>query len=238
MLYGGFEAASLELRADQSGRRVIRGRFPYNKWAVLSDGGKTGRPKKERFAPGSFRYSLENTNKSPIHLLAGHSYDRPLASTDNGTLHFRDTSEALTFDATIVPEVAQISWVSDLFGLIAAGLSIGLSPGFRMPPPRAVPADDAEKIEEEDYNPSRGMFGAILRTILEAVLFEFSVVTRPAYDATVELRNWNAMKSASDADLSVNHGLQLTDATHASQLRDVAHAQPRGLYLPLQRWRP
>ena len=30
MLFGGFDAASLELRADQSGRRVISGRFPYD----------------------------------------------------------------------------------------------------------------------------------------------------------------------------------------------------------------
>ena len=87
MLFGGLEGSSLELRADQSGRRVISGRFPYNKWAVLSDSGKNGRPRKERFAPGAFRYSLENTKQSPIHLLFGHSYDRPLASTDSTAVH-------------------------------------------------------------------------------------------------------------------------------------------------------
>ena len=35
MLFGGLEGSSLELRADQTSRRVISGRFPYNKWAVL-----------------------------------------------------------------------------------------------------------------------------------------------------------------------------------------------------------
>ena len=194
MLFGGFDAASLELRADQSGWRVIHGRFPYGKWAVLSDGGKTGRPRKERFAPGAFRYSLENVKQSPIHLLFGHSYDKPLASTETGTLAFHDSAEALTFDAVIVEEVSKISWIQDLFQLILAGLSIGLSPGFRIPPERAV--EIAEKIEQEPHDPSRGMFGAILRTILEAILFELSIVTRPAYDqAQVEMRNWQVTES-------------------------------------------
>ena len=44
-----------------------------------------------------------------------------------------------------------------------------------------------EKVEEED--PALGR--AIIRTILAAVLFELSIVTRPAYDeANVEARNW------------------------------------------------
>lgn len=190
VLFGGLDG-SLELRAGQDGRRVIHGRFPYGKWAVLSDGGKNGWPKKERFAPGAFRYSLDNIKQSPIHLLSGHSFDRPLASTDTGTLAFHDSAEALTFDAIIVEEVAAISWVQDLFNLIAAGLSIGLSPGFRIPPERAVPADQAEQIDQEPNDPSKGMFGAILRTILQAILFELSIVTRPAYDqAQVEMRNW------------------------------------------------
>ena len=190
MLHGGLDG-SLELRASPKGGRVIRGRFPYNKWAVLSDGGKTGRPKKERFAPKSFKYSLDHVDESPIHLLAGHSYDRPLASTANKTLVLADTTEALTFDAEITEEVAQISWVQDLFRLIESGLSIGLSPGFRIPPERAVPADEAEKIEQEPYDPSKRMYAAILRTILQAILFELSIVTRPAYDlAQIDLRSW------------------------------------------------
>lgn len=110
---------------------------------------------------------------------------------DNGTLSFEDTVEVLLFDATIVEEVAKISWVQDLFQLVLAGLSIGLSPGFRIPPPRAVPADQAQQIDQEPYDPGKGMMGAILRTILEAILFELSIVTRPAYNnATVEMRNW------------------------------------------------
>ncbi|WP_338832329.1 HK97 family phage prohead protease [Bradyrhizobium sp. 27S5] len=190
MLFGPDDIGTLELRASPKGRG-IRGRFPYNRRAVLSDGGKTGKPKKEEFAPGAFKYSIDHVEDSPIHLLSGHSYDRPLASTANKTLALIDTAEALTFEAHITPEVAKISWVQDLFGLMEAGLSIGLSPGFRIPPERAVPADQAEKITQEAYDPSRNMYGAIIRTILQAILFELSIVTRPAYDeAQVEARNW------------------------------------------------
>ncbi|SFQ63163.1 prohead serine protease, partial [Roseivivax halotolerans] len=61
----------------------------------------------------------------------------------------------------------------------------GGTPGFRIPPERAVP--DAEKVEEE--NPAEGM--ALIRTIFAALLYELSVVTRPAYDETqIEERNW------------------------------------------------
>lgn len=185
MLFGGFDASTLEMRAAQGGRRAIHGRFPYNSKAVLSDGGRSGRPQKEQFAPGSFTYSLKAD--ADIHLLAGHSFDRPLASKNAGSLVFQDSTEALTFNATIAPEVAETSYAKDLFALIAAGLVVGLSPGFRIPPPAAVPPEDAETIEEED--PSLGR--AIIRTILQAILFELSIVTRPAYDeAQVEARNW------------------------------------------------
>ncbi|MCB1489030.1 MAG: HK97 family phage prohead protease [Bauldia sp.] len=188
MLFGDLEGSSLELRAGQDGRRVIRGRFPYNSLATLSDGGRNGgRPRKEQFAPGAFSHSIENADQD-IALLSGHDFSRPLASKKTGSLLFTDSAEALTFDATIVPEVAATSYAQDLFGLIAAGLSIGLSPGFRIPPPSAVPPDRAEKIEEE--NPSLGR--ALIRTILQAILFEMSIVTRPAYaDAQVEARNWS-----------------------------------------------
>ena len=67
-----------------------------------------------------------------------------------------------------------------------AGLIVGLSPGFRVAPPEAVP--DAEETVEE--NPSEGK--ALIRIIKAAVLFELSAVTRPAYDqaSLAEARHW------------------------------------------------
>ncbi|RKE73437.1 HK97 family phage prohead protease [Pseudorhodoplanes sinuspersici] len=178
----------IELRAAK-GRRVIRGRFPYRKKAVLSDGGKRGRPKKEQFMPGAFSHSLDSVEQD-IALLVGHSFDRPLASKKTGTLVFNDTSEVLTFDATVLPEIADTSYGSDILKMISAGLSVGLSPGFRIPPPSAVPSDQAEKIEEEDPRIGR----ALIRTIFAAILFELSIVTRPAYE--------EANVSSDDANVS------------------------------------
>lgn len=176
----------LELRASPKGGRRLKGRFPYRKRAVLSDGGKNGgRPQKEQFEPGAFTYSL-NSDEQEIHLLVGHSFDAPLASKKTGTLIFNDTAEALNFDAEISPQIADTSYGSDILKQIESGLSVGISPGFRIPPKRAVPV--AEKFTDEGHDPARGMHNALIRTILQAVLFELSVVTRPAYsEATVQL---------------------------------------------------
>ena len=184
MLWGGHDSGALELRKRASGAMALRGRFPYGKAAVLSDGGRKGRPRKEVIAPRAFAYRVERPEED-IHLLVGHSYDRPLASKSAGTLSFTDTDEALIFDAELTPEVQRTTWAQDFLAGFAAGLILGLSPGFRIPPERAV--EEAETIEEED--PALGL--ALIRTIWAALLYEISVVTRPAYPETqIEARNW------------------------------------------------
>lgn len=184
MLWGGHDSGALELRKRASGAMALRGRFPYGKAAVLSDGGRKGRPRKEVIAPRAFAYRV-NKPEEDIHLLVGHSYDRPLASKSAGTLSFTDTDEALIFDAELTPEVQRTTWAQDFLAAFAAGLIMGLSPGFRIPPERAV--EEAERIEEED--PEEGM--ALIRTIFAALLYEISLVTRPAYPETqIEARNW------------------------------------------------
>ncbi|MCI5110405.1 MAG: HK97 family phage prohead protease [Marivita sp.] len=180
----GFADGGLELRKRASGALTLQGRFPYNKRAVLSDGGRTGRPRKEVIASRAFAYRVERPNED-IHLLIGHSYDRPLASRGAGTLDLKDSDDALTFTASITEEMQEVSFVRDFLAAFRAGLIVGISPGFRIPPERAVA--EAERVEEED--PSEGM--ALIRTILAALLYEISVVTRPAYDETqIEERNW------------------------------------------------
>lgn len=186
MLFGALDG-DLEIRARKDGSRRLRGRFPYNRKAVLSSGGRTGRPKKEQFASRAFAHRV-NDSTADIHLLVGHSYDKPLASKLTQTLALQDSEEALTFEAIITPQIADTSYGADALALLSSGLAVGLSPGFMIPPERAV--KDAEKITQEPVDPSRGMHGAIIRTILAALLFELSIVTKPAYqDATVEPDN-------------------------------------------------
>jgi HK97 family phage prohead protease len=187
-MWTGFANGGLELRRQSDGSAALKGRFPYNSRAVLSDGGRTGRPRKEQFAPGAFRYTVENNQE--VHLLVGHSFDRPLASRGAGSLTLRDTPEALLFEASIAAQMMDVSHVRDALAALSAGLIVGISPGFRIPPEQTVP--NAEEVTEED--PAEGR--ALIRTINAAILFELSLVARPAYSETeIEARNWtpNAM---------------------------------------------
>ncbi|MBG0802122.1 HK97 family phage prohead protease [Methylocystis sp. H4A] len=192
MLFGAFEVADLEVRASRNGARTIKGRFPYKRKATLSAGGKNGRPRKEQFMPGAFDYSLNDPSAPDIHLLSGHDFAKPLARKSDGSLAFNDTREALTFRANIRPEIASTSFALDLFALILSGMATGVSPGFRVPPPDVVP--NAEVVEEEA--PSLG--NALIRSLFAVILFELSIVVRPAYpesEATVEERNWSLTES-------------------------------------------
>lgn len=176
-------SGGLELRDAGDGSRRLIGRFPYNSRAVIHSGGNGRKPRKEQFAPGAFDYAIQDPDRD-IHVLVGHSFDKPLASKRAGTLLFNDTPEALLFEVIITEEVQRTSWWQDFLAAFMAGLIVGISPGFRIPPPEAVA--EAETFEDED--PEEG--NAIIRTILAAVLFELSFVTRPAYPNTeLDLRS-------------------------------------------------
>lgn len=188
MILHGAPDGRLEVRQEGDGSRTLRGSFPYGETATLSDGGRKGRPRKERIAPHAFRYRVEEPAEN-IHLLVGHDYNRPLASKLSDTLKLTDGDDALTFEATIPPGVAETQHARDALALIGAGLAVGVSPGFRLPPERTV--EDAESVEREPDNPDEGQNGAVIRTVKAALLFELSIVTRPAYDeAQVEARDW------------------------------------------------
>jgi HK97 family phage prohead protease len=181
-------SAGLELRAAGDGTRRLLGRFPYSVRAVIDSGGNGRRPRKEQFAPRAFAYAVDDPERD-IHLLVGHSFDRPLASRKAGTLMLTDSDEALTFEAVLTAEIQRTSWVQDFMNAFAAGLIVGISPGFRVAPPEAV--EKPEETTEED--PSEGK--ALIRTIFAAVLFELSMVTRAAYPETeADLRAWEASR--------------------------------------------
>ncbi len=170
-------ATHLEVR-QQGGRPKIIGLFPYNTWAVLSDRGTV---RKEEIEPGAFDFTLQDATRE-INLLFGHSFDKPLASRKAGSLVLTDTPKALTFEATISPELEEVSHVRDALRMVGAGLVTGVSPGFRVPPKDVVP--NAERLEPEKGNP-----GVMIRKLSSLILFELSLVTRPAYEQSqAELR--------------------------------------------------
>ena len=153
-----------------------------------------------------------------IHLLSGHSFDKPLASKHRGSLLLRDTADALSFTATIARAVAETSHGRDALALISAGLAVGISPGFRMPPERAVPRAEAEEVTEEPNRPDRGEHGALIRTVKQAILVELSVVTRPAYsDATVEARNWETDRGVAATNVHLSSAVAPVSGGHTQR---------------------
>lgn len=163
MLWGG-HAGSLELRSDGGATRLTA-RFPYGRETEITAG------RHEVIAPRAFSNRIEAGEE--IHLLAGHDFNRPLASRSAGTLTLTDGDDALVIDAEID---SGTSWARDFLAAHTSGLIRGLSPGFRVP-------RGGERIERRA--------AGILRTIAAADLFEISAVTRPAYpSAQIEARAW------------------------------------------------
>lgn len=167
MLYAFAEG--LELRDDGDGPgSILTGRFPYGSETQLAPG------RFEVFGPRALR------GAAVVHLLAGHDYNRPLASTRGGSLSLHDDDAALTFEARIAPEIAGTTHGRDTLALVRSGLAVGLSPGFRV----AANGDTVERRSD-----------GLHRTVRSADLFELSIVTRPAYDAAqVEARGWQPAK--------------------------------------------
>jgi hypothetical protein len=167
---------AFEVRTE-AGSTVLRGAFPYGLETVLGDG------RRERFAAGAFRSRVQAGDN--IFLLAGHDPERPLASTEARSLMLRDGDDALHLEARVVPAT---TWARDTLAALDAGLTKGLSPGFRVASGGDVVTRSAD---------------GLLRTVTRADLYEFSVVTRPAYDAAqIAARSWDvAAAEASDPNL-------------------------------------
>jgi uncharacterized protein len=170
MLWGGFKGG-LNVRTLADGETRLSGRFPYSSVTTLSDGVEKRR---EVFEARAFGASV--ATDGDIHLLVHHDFDRPLASRAAGSLTIEDTDEALTFEATLAPEMRNVGYVRDFLSTLAAGLVGGISPGFRVP-------------KGGDYVKRSGQ--GLLRVVRSADLLEISAVTRPAYPhAQIEARNW------------------------------------------------
>jgi HK97 family phage prohead protease len=180
LLWGG-AGGGLELRAADDGGARLSGRFPYNSATEL------GPKRRESIAGRAFRSRIEAGEE--IHLLLGHDFNRPLASTRAGSLRIEDRDDALVFEATLGPEMAASTTGRDALAMIRGKLATGVSHGFIVP-------SGGDEVREER--------GGLLRVVRAAELHELSVVTRPAYQhAQVEARNWGK------ACPTVRHALHL-----------------------------
>lgn len=163
MLWGA-SLGALEVRSD-GGETRLRATFPYARETELAPG------RREVVASRAFADRIESGED--IHLLAGHDYEKPLASRAAGTLTLNDTDAALHLEARID---GGTSWARDFLAAHASGLIRGLSPGFRV-----LPGGDRVVARGDD----------LVRTVTRAALFELSAVTVPAYPAAqIEARSW------------------------------------------------
>ena len=120
------------------------------------------------------RQALERRN---VHVLSGHSYDRPLGDLKSGTARIVSSQTAVEFEVDLPADADMPSYMADTIKQINGKLAGGISPGFRVPPATAAPG--AETFESE-----AGGAGAKIRVINQAVLHEMSIVTRPSYSET------------------------------------------------------
>ena len=191
----------LEIRARGGGGRVLAGKFPYNKIATVKSSGRT---RKEKFTSGSMSWQtrkfqellneMDEVIKSSIDqvrkeilieqledaiekrntfLLVGHSYDRAIADMRSGTLAVVHKADAVELEATLPNDDKMPSWVRDAVLAVEGKQLRGISPGFNVP-------RGGERLIKEDPE-----FGdSMIREISDAVVFEYSLVARPAYAGT------------------------------------------------------
>ena len=184
--------------------------------ATVSDRGtrtreerRAGNVRKERFEPDSLGWQMERfaevqkelgqvlegavdtaraellqqeLERRNVHILSGHSYDKPLGDMLHGTARVRSNREAVTFEVDLPPDAEMPTYMLDVVKEIRTNRAGGISPGF-MIPPRSVVAN-AERLEPEPGNPD-----VQVRVINQAILYELSIVARPAYSSTsIDLR--------------------------------------------------
>ena len=191
---------AFEVRARGAGR-MLAGRFPLNKTATVRS---RGRVRKERFKSGSMSWQVrefqklqeemaeamksgvdeavkqsvieqleDQIEKRNTFLLVGHSYDRAIADTRSGTLAVVHKNDAVELEAELPADDAMPSWVRDAVLAVEGKQLRGISPGFQV-------ARGGEHLIKEDASVGDSM----IREITDAVVFEYSLVARPAYAQT------------------------------------------------------
>ncbi|NRY59854.1 HK97 family phage prohead protease [Clostridium beijerinckii] len=118
----------------------------------------------EKIDRGAFDNTLKDSHN--IFLLYHHQWDKPLASTQTGTLTLSVDNVGLRFNATINDN---LSYGKDAVELIRQGLIQGCSFGFSC------------VRESNEYNSTDD---SIMRTLLDVELYEGSILCIPQYEDT------------------------------------------------------
>ena len=76
----------------------------------------------------------QEAERRNIHVLAGHSFDRPLGDVLRGTARVTSTRAAVEFEVDLPDEIDMPSYMQDTIKQIRTGRAGGISPGFMVPP--------------------------------------------------------------------------------------------------------
>lgn len=148
----------------------------------------------EMIAPGAFKRTLSENND--IRALFNHDWDKVLGRTKSGTLTLSEDEKGLKFEL----ELPNTSYARDLAESMERGDINQCSFAF-----------DATK-EDWDYNSDPA-----LRTVIEAELYEISVVSIPAYEDTEA-----SLVRSKEIDRSVEHRIKILNKINKT-LEETKH---------------
>ena len=182
-----YPGSGVEVRARGRG---LSGEFRYNRDRVTRD---RGTRRKTRVRPGAFSWQLEEFQRvqeelqesiaeaiesgaadavrdraREVQLLAGRSYDAPLASLRTGTLKLEDGPDALRFEVDRLPDT---TYARDLGAAMdARSADYGVDLLYSIPPADVLP--DAVSIETEPGT------GVEVEVVQKGILQAIAVVSR------------------------------------------------------------
>ena len=168
-------AERITMNAEVRAMATTDGSLKIGGYAATFGNEATGLNFREVIAKGAFTRTLKSDN--PVFLLINHDTESlPLASTQSGTMSLREDDTGLYMEATLDPKNPR---AAELASALERGDVDKMSFAFTVAPDGDIRAEG-------------------LRTLTDLDLFEVSVVTWPAYDATSV-----GMRSAEKEDLNL-----------------------------------
>jgi Escherichia/Staphylococcus phage prohead protease len=188
----------MELRAEeQNEKRVLTGLA-----AVFGQVANIGGWFEEKIRAGAFTKTLTEFDQVA---LWNHDDSKPLGRRSTGTLTLTETKRGLEFTLGLGGQ----SWATDAWESVQRGDVGGMSFGFR--------------VTKHEWTEAKTEGGLDLREIIEAQLYEVSLVTFPAYEgASVEASARSIIECAQDSGELIN--LFSPDTTDASAEEPAASA--------------
>jgi uncharacterized protein len=176
-----------EVRTNQIEMRAEGDGRTFTGYAALFNEPSLPLPFTEYVRPGAFKRSLQSRNR--MMLLWNHDTSNPLASTRNGSLKLEEDARGLKVTATL----PQTTLGNDLSTLIKIGTIDSMSFGF------SVKRDTWSQDGQTRY-------------LEDVTLYEVSLVSTPAYEATagtVSVRSGISADDLADALLKIESGEEL-----------------------------